>query len=82
MENSTGCPKKTLLLSGSEFFTLGEVLLGVVFLQKLTGVGHVPYMCPSHEKHVFWHIKDVSTAKNSSVTKEDQAWHFGIHTLL
>ena len=34
-----GGPKKTLLLSGFEFLTLGEVFLGVVFHQKLIGGG-------------------------------------------
>ena len=34
-----GGPKKTLLLSGFEFLTLGEVFLGVVFHQKMIGGG-------------------------------------------
>ena len=42
--NLQGVPKKTLLLSGFEFFTLEEVFLGVVFHQKLIGDG---LMCPT-----------------------------------
>ena len=44
-----GGPKKTLLLSGFEFLTLGEVFLGVVFHQKLIGGG---LMCPTCVLHV------------------------------
>ena len=37
--------QKTLLLSGFEFLTLGGVLLGTIFLQKLIGDG---LTCPTH----------------------------------
>ena len=57
--------KKTLLLSGFEFLTLGEVFLGVVFHQKLIGGGPKCPTCVLHVKntcflliiHLFLHIK-------------------------
>ena len=70
-----GGPKKTLLLSGFEFLTLGEVFLGVVFHQKLIGDGlrfptcvlHVENMCflpiihlLLHVKYVFLHPKNIT----------------------
>ena len=48
-EKLQGGPKKTLLLSGFEFLTLGEVFLGVVFHQKLIGGG---LTCPTCVLHV------------------------------
>ena len=41
--------QKTLPLSGFEFLTLGGVLLGTIFLQKLIGIG---LTCPTHVFHV------------------------------
>ena len=65
---STGCPKKTLLLSGSEFlFYLGRGVLRGSFSPEIDWCwSHVPHMCPSHEKHVFWHIKDVFLAPKTN----------------
>ena len=62
-----GGPKKSLLLSGFEFLTLGEVFLRVVVRQKLIGGGPKCPTCVLHVKntcflliiHLFLHIKYV-----------------------
>ena len=79
-----GGPKKTLLLSGFEFLTLGEVFLGVVFHQKLIGDGlrcptcvlHVENTCFLPIIHLFLHVKYVFLhPKNITFVR---IWVFGV----